>query len=387
MASIEINEVIDKYNIAPVGKKAGGEQGYKCPVGGHRFDVNPTKNMWHCFHQCTGCLVTGGGAYALWSMLNGKDGEYDKDDYIEFCKTFEKDSDKHAEAVKAAQEERESVPEDAEKADDETCDRAYTALLEKCKLTRAHRADLQKRGFSDDDIVHFGFKSIPQVGLMKLCSEMAATGIVMRGVPGFYIGRGGKWTLLTSGSGYFIPYKNAKGQIVGLQVRYDIDIHGLEGKELSRAKQRRYRWVSSSGVEAGSSMSLVPYLGEPTGNDKAVYVTEGGLKAMAAATLSKRWFAAIPGINCYTVYASLLSYLKEQGITKIVDAWDTDRKENESVMNSIKKLYEMAQAEGFEVIQWPAFMNGNQKGCDDFLMANREKAKSKGKSCKKEETA
>ena len=370
--AVEIAEVLNRYDVKTKGRSSGGEQPYMCPMGHKTFDVNFVKNKWKCFHQCTGCTANGGGAYDLWCSLNGIAPEIDmKPNFRKFCKEFEDNSAAHIEAVKLAEQERAVAPVDSEKADAETCDKAYRAFLMNCKLTQAHRANLAKRGLTPAQVKHFGFKSIPQIGITSMCDKMVAEGIKLEGVPGFYLRSNGKWSFLTSGSGYFIPYKDKDNRVIGLQVRYDINIDGLEGKDLKKAKKMRYRWVTSSGMPSGSSMPLIPYIGEPRGDDKAVYVTEGGLKAMVSAAISARWFAAIPGISCFTVYKELLSHLKEKGITKIVDAWDTDRNTNESVRNSIQKLYSIAEEMGFEVIIWDAFVNGKEKGCDDYLLARR----------------
>lgn len=375
MAKIILSEVIDKYGLQPKGRPSGGEQGYLCPVGGKVFDLNYEKNFWKCFHQCTSCTKNGGNAYHLWCMLNGINPDLDyKKTFRQFMLEFEGNQEAHAIAQKQY-EERERLPEDSPKASDGDCHKAYSELLAKCRLTKEHHADLIKRGLTDEQIKHFGFKSIPQIGVIKICKEIIASGISLNGVPGFFTNAKGDWSLMTSGSGYFIPYKNAQGQIVGLQVRYDINIEGLEGSALKDAKKRRYRWVTSSGAMNGTAMKLVPYLGEPRGNDKAVYITEGGLKAMCAASLSKRWFAAIPGINTYGVYKELLEYIKSKGIDTIVDAWDTDRNTNISVQNSINNLYKISEEYGFKVVTWDAFMNGSEKGCDDYLLANAPKNK------------
>lgn len=370
---ILVTEVIDRYNIEPKGRPSGGEQGYKCPVGGHTFDLNYDKNFWKCFHQCTCCTKNGGNAYHLWCMLNGIDPDLDyKKTFRDFMVEFESDTEAHKKA-KEQYDNREKAPVDSQKAPDDVCDIAYSAFLARCRLANEHRADLHSRGLTDEQIEHFGFKSVPQVGVDRLCKELISAGIQLEGVPGFYEKFKDGWSFLTSGSGYFIPYKSAKGEIIGLQVRYDIDINGLEGKELKDAKKRRYRWVTSSGAQKGTAMKLIPYLGEPKGNDRAVYITEGGLKAMCAASIANRWFAAIPGINTYGAYKELLEYVKSQGVDTIVDAWDTDRKENVSVQNSIDNLYKISEEYGFKVVQWDAFMNGDQKGCDDYMLAAQKK--------------
>lgn len=100
-------------------------------------------------------------------------------------------------------------------------------------------------------------------------------------------------------------------------------------------------------------------------------MTEGGLKAAAAQSLSNGWFTAIPGVSTYEAWRKLLEYFKEQNVETIVDAFDSDRATNSSVANAIKKLHEIAKEYGYEMKTWN--WGTEQKGVDDYLLAQKIK--------------
>ncbi|MBA2510433.1 MAG: hypothetical protein H0V28_03035, partial [Rubrobacteraceae bacterium] len=56
-----------------------------------------------------------------------------------------------------------STPPDApEKADPETLDRVYGALLDILPLDGVHREDLLRRGLTEDGVGRGGYRSLPQ---------------------------------------------------------------------------------------------------------------------------------------------------------------------------------------------------------------------------------
>lgn len=100
----------------------------------------------------------------------------------------------------------------------------YQRLLNQLSLHPADRADLQRRGFSDEQIEHWGVKSVEQ--WQTLDQELPHT------LPG--VSLSGK-SLNTSGAGYLCPIHNVEGQLVGFQLRLrDANTGG------------RYRWLTSA---------------------------------------------------------------------------------------------------------------------------------------------
>ena len=99
----------------------------------------------------------------------------------------------------------------------------YSRLLAELTLHPEDRADLVRRGFTNEQIELSGFKSVEN--WQKLLGEYSSL------LPG--IGIGGK--RLLTGKGYLCPVRNAQGLTVALQVRLR-KIKSGEG---------RYRWLSS----------------------------------------------------------------------------------------------------------------------------------------------
>ncbi|NER24692.1 MAG: hypothetical protein F6J96_29120 [Symploca sp. SIO1C2] len=99
----------------------------------------------------------------------------------------------------------------------------YSRLLAELTLHPEDRADLVRRGFTDEQIKLSGFKSVENWQLLK--------GKYSHLLPG--MGIGGK--RLLTGRGYLCPIRNAQGLIVACQVRL---------REV-RSGEGRYRWLSS----------------------------------------------------------------------------------------------------------------------------------------------
>ena len=345
-----------------------GEVVVCCPLrSGKTFEVNLYKEYWKCFKGCTDCPVNGKGGlldlYRLYFHCEDK-----KEAYRRIMDTMSSNE----ELVERRKKEKKSPTKVAQIADADALDKTYSALLSELVLSKEHRRDLLKRGLSSKDIDVMGFRSIPQTGLNIIAAHLYHSGCQIEGIPGFYF-ENQEPRMACFGSGYFIPYRNQGGKIVGLQIRYDVEIKPeMSAEEIHDAKKRRYRWLTSSFKQGGTAAANIPFYGLPGQEVKDVaYATEGGLKAATASSLSGVWFTAIPGVNCFDAWEVLLSYLKEQGVKTLVDAFDSDRATNEQVAANIKKLYEIAADYGFKMQPWD--WGTEFKGCDDYLLAQKKK--------------
>jgi hypothetical protein len=90
----------------------------------------------------------------------------------------------------------------------------------------------------------------------------------LEGVPGFYI-QDDCWALNLNYSGFYIPYRDEQGRILGLQIRKDID------------EKPKCLWLSSSDKEKGCSSGSPLHFVNPDfiRSSKIVFITEGALKA------------------------------------------------------------------------------------------------------------
>lgn len=241
-----------------------------CPFCGEtkgKMNVNLRKNVF----RCNRCDVSG-GMLDLYGRLYGVNtseanrqirealgkGEY-RTDYI-------------------VAEQKEIEPEIilAELADAETIDRTYSRMLSLMILNEQHKEDLLKRGLTLEQIEGQRYRSVPLFGIRSLVRKLQDEGLIVKGVPGFYEGENGEWTINFSpkNSGILIPILSMQGKIQGFQIRLD---HVVEG--------RKYIWLSSvkfkNGVSSGSPVHVIGDL-----NASEVYLTEGALKGTIAHFLS-----------------------------------------------------------------------------------------------------
>lgn len=103
----------------------------------------------------------------------------------------------------------------------EELDIVYQAFLDKLKLSSEHTMKLLKYGFKIDEIEKIGFKSIPNNDKtkIKICRELIAEGIELRGIPGFYKDKKFRWNF-KSHNGIFVPViDNCK--ITSLRIHLD----------------------------------------------------------------------------------------------------------------------------------------------------------------------
>ena len=99
----------------------------------------------------------------------------------------------------------------------------YSRLLDELTLHPDDRADLVKRGFTEDQIIRCGFKSVELH--QKLKGEYSP---LLSGM--------GEGKLLISRSGYLIPVRDHDGFVTGCQIRV---------RQLAEDDDNRYRWLST----------------------------------------------------------------------------------------------------------------------------------------------
>lgn len=229
-------------------------------------------------------------------------------------------------------------------------------------LKPEHRNNLLKRGLTNEVIDKCLYRSVPE-RWVSVFAKLKKRGISFEGVPGFYE-KNGKTFSACSKSGFFIPYFNSKGQIVGMQIRFD-------------KGDKRYLWFSSAGFQGGCSARNIASYGIPgvmpeCKKGQIVYVTEGALKAHIACELSESHepYIALAGVNCFNQWEMTCEYLKSQGITRVVDAFDSDRESNEHVKNALAKLYEIASRYGITMTRFN--WGTTYKGVDDYYLAFKQ---------------
>lgn len=184
--------------------------------------------------------------------------------------------------------------------------------------------------------------------------------------------------------------KLGKDDKIALKINYQNQKFFIAFKVKTGSK---YLWLSSSrlteGTPVGSPVEVAynPEIAELKANDptltdyirkpnKAVWLTEGGLKGLITSSLLPNAFTddqleyygrdvlAVAGVSSYR---KVLPILRELNVTRVTTAFDMDFLQNEQVKDSYQELMEMLKKEGFEVnvAYW-----SEQKGIDDALSHN-----------------
>lgn len=144
--------------------------------------------------------------------------------------------------------------------------RIYNDLLQMLELAPKHRINLQNRGLDTETIAANLYRSVPKK-YGKLYSKAMyelSNKYDLSGVPGFYR-QGRQWNMATP-EGFFIPVRDAQGQIQGLQVRLD------------NGGEQKYKWFSSNGFPGGTKCAAFLHVVNWKPGIET-YVTEGALKA------------------------------------------------------------------------------------------------------------
>src|SRR5262249_10648195 len=129
---------------------------------------------------------------------------------------------------------------EARRADPDTLDAVYSALLGRLTLGKAHREALHRRGLADDAIDRAGYRTLPAWGRPRLARDRRGRfGDGLLRVPGFVVKEGpnGPYLTLRGPAGLVVPCRDQSGRVVALKVRRDDAGEGAP----------RYAYCSSAG--------------------------------------------------------------------------------------------------------------------------------------------
>jgi len=243
-------------------------------------------------------------------------------------------------------------------------DKVYNALLKLLTLDSSHIENLIQRGLSLQDITEKSYRSIPtKESAVCITKKLISTGISLNGIPGFYKDENHNWTFVTY-QGFFIPVRNVKNQIQGLQVRLD-----------KVEKGNKYRWFSSRHLDEGTRAKSWAHIAK--GKKGLLVITEGPLKADVASFLSDMTFIGVPGVNAINGIEETIFSLPVELRKHIHVAYDMDLRENKQVSKARKKLVNVLKKHfpksKIQTLEWPKDA-GN--AVDDLLL-NKKKGKVK----------
>ena len=261
-------------------------------------------------------------------------------------------------------------------------DFAYRELLKSSTLSEKHRANLRKRGLTDEEIDSTMFKTLPCIGIKTIAEKCIVDSGISQiitdkkwGIPGFYWDeKDGCYMFLRRKAPMLVPVVNREGKISMFELRSN----DLPKNASERAKEKftRYKRFSSSEEKYGVSTSggdSIHHAGfdfESETTPKVVTLTEGALKATVASILAgNKPFIALLGVQNQSQLPDECRWLKEHGTERINIAFDMDYKTNEVVKQALNDAIQTILAAGLTVNHqpWPP----EYKGVDDYLAARR----------------
>lgn len=245
----------------------------------------------------------------------------------------------------------------ARRAEPQTLDLVYRALLGALPLIPEHRRALRGRGLPDADIGRRLYRSLPQRGRARLaCALVDQFGAdTCAQVPGLYVKRDGSreyWTL-AGAIGLLIPVRDVQGRIVALKIRADDDM------------TQRYTIASSKAYGGPSPGAPVHVPLHTVADTSTTRVTEGELKADVTTAMTELLSISIPGV---AMWRSVIPVLEELGATAVRLAFDADWRSNQHVAKALGALTHALLKAGIDVTAegWDAALG---KGLDDLLVA------------------
>lgn len=261
------------------------------------------------------------------------------------------------------------------------------------------KADLIRRGLSDESIERFGCFSVPKSNhkvwsdcgsyQMQLTTYISKKlydkyGNDLLKVPGFLKLKGTNGDYITFKTkmkrpgeeklsdirGYFIPYYNYKEQLVGMQYRLSAPLLDEKGKLV------RYFWFSSKSASSGSPIDCITP--SKVKREDILLVGEGSLKMKIACERLGYKGVAGAGVNNYNNLIEEIQMLEVKNNIKykIILVYDMDKyeivqtvndKEYYPVLEAEKKTIELLKLTNHEHIAIAEWFPGAGKGIDDSL--------------------
>lgn len=382
-----------------------------CPNPNHCSEKRPKtyiskyKGIFKCFDG-GGCGCKGADAitFYCWSQF----GEWDRKHFFDCILgiaeimginvVYEDGQSKRSDEDKTPKYQPRPIIEEVEPQSDEICDRVYRRFLSLCPMYEEHVHEWRsKRKYSDQEIVAIGLRSVPKSykELNIIIRTLLSEGFSLDRIPGFTkrLRKGGDpihegdwfWTISASGK-YFIPLRNAIGQMIRLRVS--------TGRE-----DKKYMWFSSAsnieyvddvnemrkaGASSGAPLNIIApssiLQAWETGAEVTEYLasdvvvcSEGEHKSYISSNILQKLLIAIPGVG---IYKDVIPLLRQWRTQKLVIAMDMDAlldetKEagkNKYVFEHLTEFAKQAlDDEGIEVVIW-CWDPQLGKGLDDILL-------------------
>ena len=349
-------------------RRAGSEWRTRCPAQAHngpslyvRYLPEASNTLIRCGAGCEAASVVAALGLTMADLF------HDDDEFVEIAEDFAVVAEAPPRLTGAVEPHpdpasRSAGPDRAsgiiEPADSDLRSEVYGRLLSELPLSDPHRADLRRRGLSDDAIDRLGYRSLRKFDLRQAVGRLKKEfdePTLLR-VPGFRVGHGGRVQFVDR-EGLLVPVRDAEGRIIALKLRPDDDRGGS-----------KYVWISSSD-QRGPSPGSPPHvpLGTPAQAD-TVRLTEGELKADIAFALTGLPTIGISGVD---QWKSALPILEAMGATSVHVAFDMDARTKPGVAAALTACVKELIRLKYEV-RLETWDPADGKGIDDLLAAGKQ---------------
>lgn len=350
---MEIFHMTDIIPLLPLESPPRGKSAYyvpcpHCDRRGRKKDRHLNINLTKDVYRCALCGWNG-GIFDLYAYYTGTSRDNVRDELIRRLGKGDTASKKERPYSAALPSPPEITTSPA--ADIEVRHTAYNTLLSMLTLAGDHKLNLLGRGLSESVIINNGYKTTPMVGGKIIAKRLLESGCLLEGVPGFYKDKTGVWTFIENRRGIIVPVRDIQGRIQGMQVRRDNE------------EKRKYRWVSSAGIETGCGAESWVHLAGPV--RERIILSEGPMKADVIFHLTGQTVLAVPGVNALKHLERSLADLTELGVKRVTTAFDMDFLKNPHVQNGYAELVNLLRRVNlqFGTYLWRPDYNG----LDDYV--------------------
>lgn len=364
-----------------------------CPVcqGKGKLSVNKETGLIKCWRASCGFK---GNVLTLYAHINNMT---NKEAYKSLCDELGYNNLDENEYKRLAEERRKKMHKmkkpGAKLQPEGEIDNTYRCFLDNLELSSMHHEDLLSRGLSEGAIQANMYKTISNDNLIAISRRLIEDGCKLEGIPGFFQLYNGKYTFRELSPGFFVPYRNEKNEIVGIQMRVDESARYVDenGK-----KSPKYFWVSSDGFSNGCGSGSPAHWAcdyywdgekfQPViTSKKCIGITEGALKGDIFYNLTGIPCICIAGVNIYNSAEDAFKKAWKLGFRVLFLLFDMDSESNEDVQKAFEIIKVKAQRIGFHVIRatWKRYI----KGVDDYYNMKRlgkadfESLSHKGECC------
>ncbi len=212
-------------------------------------------------------------------------------------------------------------------------DKYYREILAQLSLHPEDKADLERRGFTDEQIVRSGFKSVERWQKLNKAYPLNLPGISSR-----------QNTLITHTPGYICPIRDVDGLIVGLQVRKRVLINGDD--------QRYYFLSTNSNIRLNDQVPLAVFV--PTNRQASRIGLVEGVGAKPFLTCQQLGISVIGAAGANWASSPLhlkksLERLQAKPLDEVTLFADAGSVKNKQVVHQYKRTTNLLKSWGYTV--------------------------------------